>query len=74
MISAELASRLHACLGGIVNELECIPHKVNGMDDHIHMLISLNPKVGVSELMRVAKANSSKWVHGLGGAHSRFAW
>ncbi|MFL6373165.1 MAG: transposase [Pyrinomonadaceae bacterium] len=34
---------------------------INGVDDHVHMLIGLPPTVALSDVMRFIKANSSRW-------------
>lgn len=49
-------------MGGLVKELKGKPIIINGMSDHVHLLISLPSNVSVSEAMRFVKANSSKWV------------
>lgn len=44
---------------------------INGMPDHIHILIGLNPDKSVSDIVRDIKANSSrfidekKWINGI---------
>jgi len=35
---------------------------VNGMADHVHMLVRIRPVHSPAEIARVVKANSSKWV------------
>lgn len=62
MITDEIKPELHAYLGGLVKELKGKPIKINGMNDHIHLLMSLPPTVSTSDAMRFIKANSSKWV------------
>lgn len=34
-----------------------------GMPDHIHLLVSLKRTIALADLMRLVKANSSKWIH-----------
>ena len=36
---------------------------INGMPDHIHILIGLKPECNLSGLIRDVKANSSKWIN-----------
>ena len=62
LITNEIKSELFAYLGGLVKELKGKPIIVNGMSDHVHLLISLSPTVDISKAMRFVKANSSKWV------------
>ncbi len=45
-----------------MKELKGKPVAINGMSDHVHLLVSLSPNVSISEAMRFVKANSSKWV------------
>ena len=60
-ISDDMKTELFAYLGGLIKELKGKPLKINGMSDHIHILMSLPPAISVSEAMRFIKANSSKW-------------
>lgn len=62
MIDDNLKPELHSYLGGLVKELKGKPIKINGMNDHVHILASLPPTVSTSDAMRFIKANSSKWV------------
>ena len=62
LITEEIETELHAYLGGLVKELRGNPVRINGVSDHVHMLITLPPTVNVSDAMRFVKANSSKWV------------
>ncbi|MGH9581230.1 MAG: IS200/IS605 family transposase, partial [Terriglobales bacterium] len=74
LIEPELKENLFAYLGGIVREMKGKALIVNGMHDHVHLLVELPPAVSVAELMRVAKANSSRWIHETRPGHSGFAW
>lgn len=61
-ITDEIKPELHAYLGGLVKELNGKPIKINGMEDHVHVLATLPPTISTSDAMRFIKANSSKWV------------
>lgn len=63
MIDADLKPRLHAYLGGIVREIGGHALAINGMADHVHLLLSLPPKISIAEAVRLMKTNSSKWAH-----------
>ena len=62
LITSEIKPEVFAYIGGLVKELKGKPVIVNGMSDHVHLLVSLPPTVDVSKAMRFVKANSSKWV------------
>ena len=46
----------------ILKDNDCVMHRINGMQDHIHMLIELNPNIALAELMRTIKKESSQWI------------
>ena len=66
--------RIHAYLGGIINNLGGIPIIVGGIDDHVHILTSLPKTMALTDFVRVIKADSSKWVKQLDGHYSNFSW
>ena len=72
-IRPELKSDLHAYMGGIIRNLAGQALIVNGMADHVHLLVWLPPTVAIAEALRVLKANSSRWVHDTQGRRT-FAW
>ena len=70
-ISPELQSLLHAYVAGICKKCGMIVHAVNGMEDHIHLLIQLPPTLSLSDGVLAIKSNSSRWAHDRG---QEFAW
>ncbi|MDZ4181347.1 MAG: transposase, partial [Candidatus Cloacimonadaceae bacterium] len=44
------------------------------MPDHVHLLLSLHPKHSVSEMARVIKANSSRFINEQGLLMGKFHW
>ena len=73
-LEEEVQPRLFAYLGGIVQQLKGQPIQINGTADHVHLLVALPPALSVSELLRVVKANSSRWVHEQWPSRRSFAW
>ena len=73
-IGAELQPRLFPYMGGIIRELEGKPILINGIADHVHMLVALPPRLAVSDVLRTVKANSSRWVHEQFPSLRKFAW
>jgi REP element-mobilizing transposase RayT len=73
-LSAAIEEELFKYLAGAVRGIggSCIA--VNGMKDHVHLLLILPPKIALSDAMREIKANSSKWIHETKPALARFAW
>ena len=74
LITADIKADLFAYIGGIVRELGGKALAINGMPDHLHLLVSLPPTLASSDAVRVIKANSSKWVHERWTTRGGFGW
>ena len=64
---------LYNYMTGIINQT----HKllvINGMPDHVHILIGMRPTQSLSDLMQQLKQDSSKWINDNRLTGSRFAW
>ena len=66
--------RIHAYMGGIINNLDGIPIIVGGIEDHVHILTSLPKTMALTDFVRVIKADSSKWMKQLDSHYSNFYW
>ncbi len=47
---------------------------INGVEDHLHCLISLNPKYSISEIVNELKGESSHWINEHNLTKSKFLW
>jgi putative transposase len=74
LIRDDWRDKLYAYLGGIVREERGILIQGGGTADHVHLLIKLPPSAAVADLLRLVKANSSKWANETGAAVGKFAW
>ena len=59
---------------GIVKQYNHKLLAINGMPDHIHILIGKRPTQSESDLMELVKASSSKWINQRQFLKSHFAW
>ncbi|MBO7576643.1 MAG: transposase, partial [Bacteroidales bacterium] len=66
--------RIHAYMGGIINNLGGIPIIVGGIEDHVHILTSLPKTMALTDFVRIHKADSSKWMKQLECHYSNFSW
>ena len=69
----DFCPRLHAYLGGIIRNSGSTAYAVGGTGDHVHLLIGLKPTDVIPDLIRVVKAESSKWIQGELN-RTAFAW
>ena len=63
----------HSYIWGKAAALECIPHAINGMSDHLHVVISIPPKLSVATLIGQLKGASSHHINE-NYADGSFAW
>ncbi len=74
VLSPEIQPDLFAYTGGICNNLECIPIKIGGYLEHIHILCSLSKKITLIDFIKEIKIGTSKWIKTRGKCFSGFHW
>ena len=60
-LTADRRAELFAYIVALVKEKGGQVIVINGVEDHVHILLAVPPNVLLSELMRFVKANSSRW-------------
>jgi len=73
-LTPEIRERLIAYVGGIIRAERGVLLAGSAMPDHVHLLMTLHPQTCVSDVMRVVKTNSSKWVHETFTGSAGFGW
>jgi len=63
LITDSWQNELYKYMSGIIEHQEHKLFSINGMPDHIHILISMNPKQAPSDLMYHVKRSSSIWIN-----------
>lgn len=74
LIQNDWKEELFKYITGIIKSYN---HKVliiNGMPDHIHILIGMRPTQSLSDLMQDIKGSSSKWINERRFTQKRFEW
>lgn len=74
LISPKWESELYQYMIAIIDSHGHKTYAINGMPDHIHVLVSMNPKQSQSELMYHIKRSSSKWINENGFVVGKFTW
>lgn len=74
LIRPEWETELHKYITGIVQNKSHKMIAINGMPDHLHMFIGFQPVDHMSELIKVVKGESSKWIKEKGFVRGRFRW
>lgn len=74
LIQPECKDELYKYIAGIIRNHEQKLLVINGVADHIHLLLGLKPNIALSDLVREIKANSSKFINEKGWIKGKFNW
>jgi putative transposase len=74
LITADLQSRLWPFMGGIARENGVTAKIIGGVEDHVHLLLSLPSTLAIAKALQVIKGGSSKWVYDTFPDLFAFAW
>jgi REP element-mobilizing transposase RayT len=61
-------------ISGVLNSTGQFSLAVNGYRDHVHMFFEMKPTDSLSDIVRVVKANSSKWINDNEMIKGNFSW
>ena len=74
LIDSSFKEELYQYISGIIktnnHKLLCI----NGMPDHVHILIGMRPTQSISDLLQDIKGSSSKWINEKKFLKVKFEW
>jgi putative transposase len=73
-IASYWKDELYQYITGIIRNNKHKLILINGMPDHIHILIGIHPTQSISDLIQDIKANSSKWINDKKFVKGRFEW
>jgi REP element-mobilizing transposase RayT len=74
LIRPEFKEELFKYLTGIVRNQGQKLIAINGMSDHVHILIGLKPAMALADLVRDIKADSSEFINRKKWVRGRFSW
>lgn len=74
LIESAWEKELHGYIWGKATALECIPHAIDGMSDHLHVVVSIPSKLSVATTIGHLKGSSSHRVNELFVPDHSFAW
>ncbi len=61
-------------MNGIITQQGHKPFAINGMPDHVHVLVSMNPVQAPSDMMFHVKRSSSLWINQNKYVPGKFSW
>ncbi|MBD0723590.1 transposase [Flavobacterium sp. L1I52] len=74
LISSKWKDESYKYITGIVTNEGQKLIAINGMPDHIHILVGLKPNKALSDLVRDIKANSSRFINEKRWINGKFEW
>lgn len=74
LIDKEWKDELYKYIAGIIKNNGHKLLAINGISDHVHILIGVRPSQSVSDLMKNIKQDSSKWINVNKMSKSYFQW
>jgi REP element-mobilizing transposase RayT len=74
LITPQIQSRLYPYLGGIARENKMKALSIGGVEDHVHVLLSIPSTLSIAKSIQLLKGNSSKWVHHTFPNQRLFEW
>ncbi len=74
LITPEFKEDLYKYITGIVRNQGQKLISINGMPDHVHILIGLKPAMALADLVREIKADSSNFINRNKWVRGKFSW
>ncbi len=74
IITAKFKSELFKYISGILNNTKQFSLAVNGYKDHVHLFFEMHPTTALSDIIRIVKTNSSKWINERKFVKGKFRW
>lgn len=74
LISINWKDEIYKYITGIITNQKQKLIAINGMPDHIHILVGIKPDVSLSNLVRDIKSNSSKFINEKKWINGKFEW
>ena len=74
LISPKWREDLYKYMSGIISNNDNKIFAINGMPDHVHVLVSMNPKQAPSDLIHDVKRSSSLWINDNNLVIGKFSW
>jgi REP element-mobilizing transposase RayT len=74
ILSSKMRPELFKYISGILTNTNQFSLAVNGYKDHVHMFFEMSPNKSLSDIVRIVKSNSSKWINENRFIKGKFSW
>lgn len=74
LIHNRIKDDIYKYIVGIIKKKNQKPMIINGMPDHVHILLGFSPDITISDLVRDIKSNSTNFVNDNNLIQGKFSW
>ncbi len=74
LITNNIKDDVHKYIIGVIKGCNQKPMIINGMPDHIHILIGFSPNISLSNLVRDIKVSTTNYINENKLVHGKFVW
>jgi len=75
LINHHIEAELYDYIIGKANSLNCIVHSSGGIEDHIHLVVSIPPTLSIADFVKNIKGSSAHYLNNvLSTSPNKFAW
>ena len=74
LIHNRIKDEIYKYIVGIIKKKNQKPMIINGMPDHVHILLGFSPDITISDLVRDIKSNSTNFVNDNNLIQGKFSW
>jgi len=74
LITRDIRRPLYRCIESEARDMECTVLALNGMEEHVHLVVSLPTTVAIAELVKQVKGVSSHLVNAETAHKAQFKW
>ncbi len=65
---------LYRYIWGVINKRQCVLYRINGTENHIHILSDLHPTIALSDYIKEIKTASNTWMKNSGKFPNFSSW
>lgn len=74
LIHERIENDIYKYIVGIIKNKKQKPMIINGMPDHVHILVGFSPNITLSDLVRDIKSNSTNFINEQNMLSGKFSW
>lgn len=74
LIKIEIQEELYRYISEVCSNLSCPIISINGIEDHVHILLHLGRTIAISNLISEIKSSSSRWIKSKSHHFRDFNW